>query len=131
MRIMQFCRMNEFWRQSRQAMGKQRKKRVWIIFGRPFRICARVLELLEEQPQVHEVQGRTACVFNGAEADNVTFSYGEETILDNVSLEIEKNTVIGITAALLWRKFKQNISPILPSRKCLPHTWTPPSCRIL
>lgn len=57
----------------------------------------RVLELLEEQPQVQEVQGRTACVFNGAEADNVTFSYGEETILDNVSLEIEKNTVIGIT----------------------------------
>ena len=57
----------------------------------------RVLDLLEEQPRVQEVQARPACVFSGAQADRVTFSYGGQTILSELSLTVPENQVIGIT----------------------------------
>ena len=57
----------------------------------------RVLDLLEEQPRVQEVQVRPACVFSGAQADRVTFSYGGQTILSDLSLTVPENQVIGIT----------------------------------
>ena len=49
----------------------------------------RVLDILEETPAVEEVTGRPEIVFDGAEAEHVTFSYGEETILEDVSLRME------------------------------------------
>ncbi|WP_367924071.1 thiol reductant ABC exporter subunit CydC [uncultured Ruthenibacterium sp.] len=57
----------------------------------------RVLDLLEEQPQVEQVHGRDGCTFNGATGRQITFSYGKETILDHVSLSIPQNTIVGIT----------------------------------
>ena len=45
---------------------------------------------------VEEVTGRTEIDFHGATAENVTFSYGEETILDDFSVEIPENKIIGI-----------------------------------
>ena len=56
----------------------------------------RVLDILEEKPVVEEVSGKQNIEFNGASSENVTFAYGDETILDNVSVDIPKNSVIGI-----------------------------------
>lgn len=56
----------------------------------------RVLSLLEESPQVEEVFGKEDAVFEGASAEHVNFSYGEEQILKDYSIEIPKNQVIGI-----------------------------------
>ena len=56
----------------------------------------RVLDILDESPVVEEVSGRTEVAFHGASAENVTFAYGEETILDDFSVEIPENKIIGI-----------------------------------
>ncbi len=56
----------------------------------------RVLDILEESPLVEEVTGMPERSFTGAAAQNVTFSYGQENILSDVSLTIPKNSVIGI-----------------------------------
>ena len=56
----------------------------------------RVLDLLEESPVVEDISGQPHVDFSGASAKNVTFSYGAETILADVSVEIPKNTVVGI-----------------------------------
>lgn len=56
----------------------------------------RVLDILDESPVVEEITGREAVQFHGAAAENVTFAYGEETILDNFSVTIPENQIIGI-----------------------------------
>ena len=56
----------------------------------------RVLDILDESPVVEEITGREAVQFHGAAAENVTFAYGEETILDNFSVTIPENKIIGI-----------------------------------
>ena len=56
----------------------------------------RVLDILDEAPVVEEITGREAVQFHGAAAENVTFAYGEETILDNFSVTIPENKIIGI-----------------------------------
>ena len=56
----------------------------------------RVLDILDESPVVDEITGKEKVKFHGASAENVTFAYGEETILDNFSVEIPKNKIIGI-----------------------------------
>lgn len=57
----------------------------------------RVLDILEETPAVEEVTGKRELSFEGACADKVTFSYGDETILDDVSVKIQEGAVVGIT----------------------------------
>ncbi|MCM1167060.1 MAG: thiol reductant ABC exporter subunit CydC [Lachnospiraceae bacterium] len=56
----------------------------------------RVLDILDETPVVNEVSGKPAVQFGGASAENVTFAYGSETILDGVSLKIPEGTIVGI-----------------------------------
>jgi ATP-binding cassette subfamily C protein len=56
----------------------------------------RVLDILDESPVVDEVTGKTNISFHGASAEHVTFSYGTETILDDVSLQIPEGSVVGI-----------------------------------
>lgn len=56
----------------------------------------RVLDILEEKPQVEEVTGKEKVTFRDAGAEQVTFSYGSETILSDVSCKISANTVTGI-----------------------------------
>ena len=56
----------------------------------------RVLDILEETPMVEENHTGEEIVFTGAAAQNVTFAYGEETILDDVSVRIPKGAVVGI-----------------------------------
>lgn len=67
----------------------------------------RVLSLLEETPLVEEIPGdvETSSAesmeyeFTGAEAENVTFAYGEEVILDNYSLKLQPGKITGIHGA--------------------------------
>lgn len=59
----------------------------------------RVLSLLEEAPEVEEVSGKEETIFTGAKADNITFSYADEVILKNVSVDIDKGKVLGIHGA--------------------------------
>ena len=56
----------------------------------------RVLDILDETPVVEEVVGKPEIAFTGAAAEQVTFSYGNETILSDVSVEIPEHSVIGI-----------------------------------
>lgn len=59
----------------------------------------RVLSILEEKPQVEEVCGREHTDFDGAQAEKVSFGYGEEKILRDYSVEIPGGKVIGIHGA--------------------------------
>ncbi|WP_270390309.1 amino acid ABC transporter ATP-binding/permease protein [Mediterraneibacter faecis] len=73
----------------------------------------RVLSLLEETPLVEEIPGDVDTsadqsenseesadhAFAGAEAENVTFAYGAETILDNYSLKLQPGKITGIHGA--------------------------------
>lgn len=56
----------------------------------------RVLNILDESPVVEEITGKKDVVFNGAKAENVTFAYGDEIILNDVSADIKENSVVGI-----------------------------------
>lgn len=58
----------------------------------------RVLSLLEENPFVEEVAGdkETTDSFKGATLNHVTFSYDDETILDDYSLKLEPGKITGI-----------------------------------
>lgn len=56
----------------------------------------RVLDILEETPVAKEVMGRADIAFTGAAAENVAFAYGEATVLNNVSVEIAQNRIVGI-----------------------------------
>lgn len=57
----------------------------------------RVLDILEEKPLLEEVTGNHEVIFNGAETTNVTFSYGKELILKDISVSIPMHSVVGIT----------------------------------
>ena len=59
----------------------------------------RVLALLEEVPPVEEVSGKEHTDFEGAKADDITFSYADEVILKNVTVDIKKGEVLGIHGA--------------------------------
>ena len=72
----------------------------------------RVLSLLEETPLVVEIpdvetsadqsensEESADHAFAGAEAENVTFAYGAETILDNYSLKLQPGKITGIHGA--------------------------------
>ena len=56
----------------------------------------RVLDILEESPVVEDVTGQPEIAFTDAKAENVTFAYGDEIILQNVSVDVPKGSVIGI-----------------------------------
>lgn len=56
----------------------------------------RVLNILDESPVVEEITGKKDVAFTGAKAENVTFAYGDEIILNDVSIDIKENSVVGI-----------------------------------
>lgn len=56
----------------------------------------RVLDILEEEPMVKEISGKEEVAFHGAKAEHVTFSYGQETILKDISVDMKENQVVGI-----------------------------------
>ena len=57
----------------------------------------RVLELLDEEPVVHEVSdGIDLESFTGASLNRVDFSYGDERILDGIDLSIKPGSIVRI-----------------------------------
>lgn len=56
----------------------------------------RVLDILDETPVVEETSGQPEITFTGAAVEHVTFSYGQETILSDVSVTIPPNAIVGI-----------------------------------
>lgn len=65
----------------------------------------RVLDILEEEPVVEDISGKEAVSFNGAGAKHVTFTYPnkasdtektDETILDDISVQIPEHSIVGI-----------------------------------
>lgn len=57
----------------------------------------RVLDILDESPVAPDVTGKANVEFHGAAAENVSFSYDGEQILEDLSLSIPEGKVIGIT----------------------------------
>lgn len=57
---------------------------------------ARVLEIIDEEPETEEITGKTHAVFTEAQVKNITFAYAGENVLNGVSLEIPKEKIIGI-----------------------------------
>lgn len=58
----------------------------------------RVIAILDEEPQVAEVPDAEGAhpSFDGAAAEHVGFSYGEERILDDVSVTVDPGRIVGI-----------------------------------
>lgn len=56
----------------------------------------RVLDILEEVPRVRDIHGHPDVTFGGAGAEGVTFGYGDETILQDVSVPVPQGQTIGI-----------------------------------
>lgn len=56
----------------------------------------RVLDILDETPAVEDVTGQPERPFTGAAAEHVTFSYGKEAILSDVSAQFPAGNVVGI-----------------------------------
>lgn len=57
----------------------------------------RVLDILDETPVTEEIENGKDIIFDGAEADDVTFSYGGERILDGLSLTAERGKITGVS----------------------------------
>lgn len=57
----------------------------------------RVLDILDESPVVDDIRGKSNINFEGAEADNISFAYDGEKVLNDFSVDIPKNSIIGIT----------------------------------
>ena len=66
------------------------------ILQNTFAAGNRVLDILDETPVVEETSGMPEVPFSGAEASHVTFSYGGETVLRDVSVTIPVHGVVGI-----------------------------------
>ena len=56
----------------------------------------RVLDLLEEEPVVEEVEDGKVLDFGTVECSNIDFAYGAEPILEDYSLQIRENNIVGI-----------------------------------
>lgn len=56
----------------------------------------RVLDILDEKPQTEEITGKSEITFSGAEVKHVTFAYGDEVVLKDLSLEVPENKIVGI-----------------------------------
>lgn len=59
----------------------------------------RVLDILKEEPQVLEVDGKEKTLYEDAKISNVSFKYDTEEILSNCNLSISKGKIIGIHGA--------------------------------
>ena len=57
---------------------------------------ARVLAIIDEEPETEDIAGKPAVGFDGAEAKDVTFSYGGEAVLRDLSLGVPKGRVTGV-----------------------------------
>ena len=56
----------------------------------------RVLDILDESPVMREVEKGMDITFDGASCQDLSFSYDDEIILDNITMELPVSKVIGI-----------------------------------
>ncbi len=57
---------------------------------------SRVLDILDEQPVTEDITNGSDIGFDGAAAENVTFSYGSDIVLEDFTLGINKGSITGI-----------------------------------
>ncbi len=57
---------------------------------------ARVLAVIDEEPETEDVTGKENIGFSGAAAQDVTFSYGGERVLNELSVDLPENRIIGV-----------------------------------
>ena len=56
----------------------------------------RVLDIIEEAPETEEITGKQEISFSGADCENVTFSYGGDTVLRDFSMKFPENKIVGV-----------------------------------
>lgn len=56
----------------------------------------RVLDIIEETPETEEITGKQNVSFSGADCENVTFSYGGDTVLRDFSMKFPENKIVGV-----------------------------------
>lgn len=56
----------------------------------------RVLAIMDETPETEDISGQPEILFSGASCENVTFSYGGETVLRDFSIRFPQNKIVGI-----------------------------------
>lgn len=59
----------------------------------------RVLDLIEEAPAVQPISNGTDISFERADVSELTFAYGEEQVLNGVSVKAERGETVGIVGA--------------------------------
>lgn len=57
---------------------------------------ARVLAIIDEVPETEDIEDREKVEFTGASANELSFSYGSEEVLDSVSITIPGKKITGI-----------------------------------
>ena len=57
---------------------------------------ARVLAIIDEEPETEDITGKAPIDFSGAEVRDVTFAYEKENVLDNISMKIQQGKITGI-----------------------------------
>lgn len=62
-----------------------------------FASADRVLDILDEVSQTPEVKDGKDVEFSGAEFDDVSFAYDNEKILENINIDINENSITGIS----------------------------------
>ncbi len=62
-----------------------------------FAAADRVLDILEETPITGEITDGEDVVFDGMEAENISFAYGDEAVLRDYSIDLPADAIIGIS----------------------------------
>ncbi len=57
---------------------------------------ARVLDIIDEEPETEEITGGRDITFNGASCEDLTFSYGGEEVIKGLSVEFPEKEILGI-----------------------------------
>lgn len=57
---------------------------------------SRVIDILDEQPAATDITDGENIAFDGAQLESISFSYGEQTILDKLDLTVKKDSITGI-----------------------------------
>ena len=57
---------------------------------------ARILAILDEKPETEDVTGMERVSYSGAAFDGVSFSYGGEAVLRDLSLTLPENRIVGV-----------------------------------
>ena len=57
----------------------------------------RVLDILEEEPITKDINGKEETVFDAIHVEDLSFSYDADEVLSNLTLEIPKNHIVGIS----------------------------------